>query len=402
MAKTQGTYGPEFRELAETLSQFVEEGREVGASVSVWHGADNLANIWAGYTDPSKSKAWSQDTIANVFSSTKTICALAILMCHDRGLLSVFDPVAKHWPEFAANGKENVLITHLMSHTSGVAGWEEPITQEQVYDVKFSTDRLAAQKPWWEPGTVSGYHGQNQGHLLGEVVRRVSGKSLTEFVRTEIAEPLNADIQVGALEKDWPRIADMIPPVPPPGADPPQLDPDSLLFKMVTNPPVDPANANTAPWRRAEMGAINGHSNAQGLAKALHVLSNNGKTPEGKQFLKPETIDLIFQVQAEGTDLILGVPLRLGIGFGLNTEGAAHIPFMPKGKVAYWGGLGGSICIVDVENNVTVTYVMNRMGHGTSGNDRTGHYVVKAYKALKEKGIVKGEVPTDANVTMPA
>ncbi|KAK3898841.1 beta-lactamase [Staphylotrichum tortipilum] len=388
MTKTHGTYDPAFSRLAELLSKLAEDGSEVGASVSVWHGSDNLVEIWTGYADPAKTRPWNQDTIANVFSCTKTICALAVLMLHDRGLLSVFDPVAKHWPEFAANGKENVLIAHLMSHTSGVSAWDEPITLEQVYDTQYATAKLAEQKPWWTPGTASGYHGQNQGQLLGEVVRRVSGKSLKEFVRTEIAEPLGADVQIGALEKDWHRCAEVIPPVLPPM---PQIDPNGLPFKMMTNPPLDAGSANTPAWRLAELGAINGHSNAQGLAKALHVISNGGKTPDGRQFLKKETVDLIFQIQAEGTDLVLEVPLCMGIGFGLSSEEGAvgSIPFMPKGKVAFWGGWGGSICILDVGNNVTLTYAMNKMGEGTLGNERTAQLAVEAYEALKEKGIVK-------------
>ncbi|KAJ9658490.1 hypothetical protein H2198_003642 [Neophaeococcomyces mojaviensis] len=303
-----------------------------------------------------------------------------------------------YWPEFAENGKETVLVKHLMSHTSGVAGWQEPITQEQVYDTKLSTERLATQAPWWEPGTTSGYHGQNMGHLLGELVHRVSGKSLTKFVQTEIAEPLGADVQIGALEKDWPRIADMIPPVPRPGAH--DLEPGSIPYKVLANPPVIATTANTGPWRLAEMGAINGHSNAQGLAKALHVISNHGKTVHNKQFLKQETIDLIFQTQAEGKGLVLGLPIRIGIGFGINTDGRSlgAAPFMPNGNVTYWGGYGGSICIMDTENNVTFTYVMNKMGNGTLGNERTAEHVVTSYRALAKMGIVKGEIPLIAKI----
>jgi CubicO group peptidase (beta-lactamase class C family) len=179
----------------------------------------------------------------------------------------------------------------------------------------------------------------------------------------------------------------MIPPESPPTLD---LDPNGFLFKMVTNPAADASQSNTPAWRRTEMGATNGHSNAQGLAKALHVLSNNGKTPDGNQFLKQETVDLIFQLQAEGIDKVLGAPLSMGIGFAVSTDFVTEtVPFMPKGKVAFWGGWGGSICVVDVEHNVTVTYVMNRMGNGTLGNERTGQYVVEAYNVLKEKGIVK-------------
>jgi CubicO group peptidase (beta-lactamase class C family) len=398
MATVHGTFDPAFAEVAQNLARHVESGSEIGASLSVWQGSENLVNIWAGHTDQSKSKAWDQDTIANVFSSTKTISALAVLICHDRGLLSVYDPVSSYWPEFATNGKDNIIIRHLMSHTSGVAGWEDPIALEQVYDIKLSTERLANQAPWWKPGTKSGYHGQNMGHLLGELVRRVSGKSLTDFVRTEIKEPLGADVQIGALEEDWPRVAEMIPPVPKPNEPVYELQPGSIPYKVLANPPVIASNANTAAWRRAEMGAINGHTNAQGLAMALHVLSNGGLTVDNKRFLDQKTIDLIFDVQADGIDLVLGLPLRIGIGFGLNTDGAsrAAVPFMPKGRVAFWGGYGGSIGIVDVENKVTVAYAMNKMGNGTFGNERLAEHVVSVYKALKMIGIVTGDIPLEA------
>jgi CubicO group peptidase (beta-lactamase class C family) len=393
MAATQGTYDPAFSNIADLLSRHIDDGSEVGASISVWHGLKNLVHIWGGYADASKTKAWTEDTIANVWSSTKPITTLAVLICHDRGLLSVFEPVAKYWPEFAANGKEHILVKHLMSHTSGVAGWEDPITQEQVYDIEYSTAKLAAQAPWWEPGTASGYHGQNMGQLLGEVVRRVSGKSLTAFVRTEIAEPLQADVQIGAREEDWPRVAELIPPVPRAGA--PEFVPGSLTYKVLMNPPVIATVANSAPWRKAEMGAINGHANSQGLAQALHMISNGGVTCDGKQFLKQETIDLIFQTQADGIDLVLGMPIRIGIGYGINTDGASSgvAPFMPKGKVAFWGGNGGSLIIMDTDNNVTVAYMMNKMGNGTFGNERTAEHVVAIYKSLKEMGVVTGEVP---------
>jgi CubicO group peptidase (beta-lactamase class C family) len=396
MAKIQGTWDPAFVGVADLLAEHVKSGLEHGASISVWHGSENLVDIWGGYADAARSKPWSKDTVANIWSSTKTITALAVLMCHDRGLLSVHDPVAKYWPEFAANGKEKVLIKHIMSHSSGVAGWEEPITPAQMYDVKFATERLATQALWWEPGTASGYHAQNMGHLLGEVVRRVSGKSFTEFVRTEIAEPLNADIQIGALEKDWPRVAQMTPP-------PPRdriLEPGSLAFKVFTNPAIDAENSNTEAWRRAEMGALNGHSNAAALAKVLSVISNRGRTVDNKQFLKEETVDMIFQTQVEGVDLILGGTVRFGIGFGINTGGASQgsVPFVPKGKVAFWGGYGGSINVLDTDHNVTVSYVMNKMGPGTLGNERSVAHVVKVYAALKKKGIIKGDASLVASV----
>lgn len=398
MADVHGAFDPSFDDVVAQFAGHIANDSEIGASLTVLHGSKSLVSIWGGYTTSSKDVAWHQDTIVNVFSSTKTITALAVLICHDRGLLSVHDPVSKYWPEFAANGKDKILIKHLMSHTSGVAGWEDPITLEQVCDTKLSTERLAKQVPWWEPGSASGYHGQNMGHLLGELVHRVSGQSLTEFVRTEIKESLGADVQIGALEADWPRIAQLTPPTNAIDGPAHHLEPGSIPYKVLMNPPVIATNAHTAMWRRAGLGAINGHTNAQGLATALHVISNGGLSMDSKPFLKTETVDLIFETQADGTDLVLNMPLRIGIGFGLNTDGASRsvAPFMPTGRVAFWGGYGGSIGIMDVENQVTVAYAMNKMGSGTFGNERTAEYVVTVYKALRAMGIVTGEIPREA------
>src|SRR5207245_3002562 len=150
----------------------------------------------------------------NVWSSTKTVTSLAALMLVDRGELDVDQPVAKYWPEFGANGKQDVLVRHVMSHGSGVSGLDQPAPVEVLYDWEQATSRMAAQAPWWEPGTASGYHALNYGHLVGEIVRRISGKPLKQFVAEEIAGPLGADFQIGAAEGDWGRIAPVVPPPP--------------------------------------------------------------------------------------------------------------------------------------------------------------------------------------------
>src|SRR5262249_22770625 len=152
--------------------------------------------------------------IVNVWSSTKTVTALAALTLVERGLLDVHAPVARYWPEFAQNGKDRIEVRHVMAHTSGVSGWDPPFTMEDLYDLEASTARLAAQARWWEPGTASGYHGTTFGHLIGELVRRTSGKSLTRFVAEELAGPLDADFQIGARETDGDRIAPIVPPPP--------------------------------------------------------------------------------------------------------------------------------------------------------------------------------------------
>src|SRR5262249_29421202 len=178
-----------------------------------------------------------------------------------------------------------------------------------------ATALLAAQAPWWEPGTVYGYHALTFGHLLGELVRRASGKSLTEFVASEIAGPLGADFQIGAKESDWARCAEIIPPPPLP-LDMASMDPDSPVFKTFTGPVAEAAAANTAGWRQAELGAVNGHGNARSVARVMSAVSLGG-TVDGVRLLSKESIDQVFREQSRGIDLVLGAPLRFGIGYGL-------------------------------------------------------------------------------------
>src|SRR5208283_2312390 len=156
-----------------------------------------------------------ENTIANVFSTTKTMTALAALVLVDRGDLDLDSPVAKYWPEFAAQGKAGIKVRHLLSHTSGVSGWEQPITREDLYDWDRSTALLAAQAPWWEPGTASGYHALTYGHLIGEVIRRITGQRLGEFFAAQIAGPLGADFHIGLPPSAFPRVTNVVsPPIP--------------------------------------------------------------------------------------------------------------------------------------------------------------------------------------------
>jgi CubicO group peptidase (beta-lactamase class C family) len=214
MAEIHGTCDDRFESVRNALAKNLDSGDELGASIVLDLDGDIVIDMWGGFRDQEQTVPWDEHTITNVWSSTKTVTSLAALTLVERGQLDVDAPVARYWPQFAANGKEGVLVRHLMSHSSGVSGLEQPAKVEDLYDWEQSTSRFASQAPWWEPGTASGYHALNFGHLIGEVVRRVSGKSLKQFVAEEIAGPLGADFQIGAVESDWGRIADVVPPPP--------------------------------------------------------------------------------------------------------------------------------------------------------------------------------------------
>jgi CubicO group peptidase (beta-lactamase class C family) len=378
MTEVSGTCDARFAPVRDALAEQLAGGEELGASVVVDVDGTTVVDLWGGWRDAARTVTWERDTITNVWSTTKTVTNLAALMLVDRGRLDPYAPVARYWPEFAANGKDGVEVRHVLAHTSGVAGWDPPFTTEDMYDRGASTRRLAGQAPWWEPGTASGYHAQNQGHLVGELVRRVTGTTLGEFVAAEIAGPVGADFQIGAADADWDRIAPVVPPPPLP-IDLATLDPAGAMYRTFTGPVANAATANTPGWRRAELGALNGHGNARSVARILRVLALGGAA-DGVRLLSPATIELIFDEQSHGVDLVLGVPLRFGIGWALpETE---TVPYVPQGRACYWGGWGGSLIVTDLDRRVTVSYMMNRMAPGIIGSDRSEAYVRAVERCL--------------------
>jgi CubicO group peptidase (beta-lactamase class C family) len=374
MAEIHGEFDVRFEPVRDVLAANLDSGADVGASVAVSLDGELVVDIWGGFTDEAKTTPWERDTITNVWSSTKTVTALCALILADRGELDVDAPVARYWPEFAANGKEGVLVRHLLGHTAGLSGWAEPVTIDDICDWEKATSLLAAQAPWWEPGTASGYHALTQGYLVGEVVRRITGQSLGTFVAKEVAGPLGADFHVGLPPEADHRVANVIPP------PPLQLpeNPPEIMMRTLGNPPLSAEWSWTEMWRRAEIPAANGHGNARSLATIQAVLAGGGEAG-GVRLMSPSGGDIVFREQARGVDLVLGVPLCLGIGFGINSS---DLPISPNPRSCFWGGWGGSIVIVDLDARLVVTYMMNRMGEGTVGDERGMGLLAATYGAL--------------------
>ena len=197
MTEINGNCDERFAGVRDVFAANFDKGLDVGASVAVFIDGEPVIDLWGGHLDAEKTLPWQRDTITNVWSTTKTMTFVAALTLADRGLIDLDGPVARYWPEFAANGKERVLVRHVMAHTAGLSGWEDKIAPEELYDWDKATSLLAAQAPWWEAGQGSGYHALTQGYLMGEIVRRVTGKSFGTFFREEIAGPLGADFHVG-------------------------------------------------------------------------------------------------------------------------------------------------------------------------------------------------------------
>jgi CubicO group peptidase (beta-lactamase class C family) len=391
MANVQGTCDDRFTKIKELLQSYIDSGEEQGASICVNIDGKDVIDIWGGYADEAHTRTWDRDTITCIWSSTKTVCALAALVCIDRGLLDPYEKVSKYWPEFAQNGKENVEVRHFLSHASGLSGWQESITTEDLCDLEKSTKLLEQQAPWWEPGKGTGYHALTMGHLVGELIRRVTGKPIQQFIDEELAQPLGADFQLGAKLQDWGRVADIIPPPPPQPEDNIPEDftnPNSIMFKtFAINPGLNATVANTPLWKASAIAAANGYSNARALVRILSTISL-----QNPAFLSPKTHSQIFTEQQHGTDRCMAAPVRFGLGFAIPGEDTI-LGNLPEGRIASWGGWGGSLVIADVDRRMTIGYVMNKMENAglgqkkegetrAMGNERTKRYVGAVYEAL--------------------
>ena len=377
MTEIQGFCDETFAPLREAFEKCFKEHGDIGASFAVTKDGEYVADLWGGYLDQERTRPWLEDTIVNVYSSTKTMMALVALVLSDRGEIDLYAPVCRYWPEFASNGKERIEVRHLLSHTAGLSGLDNAILEEDLYDWEKIVSLLEQQRPWWEPGTVSGYHAITQGYLVGELVRRVTGRTLGQFFSEEIAEPLSADFYIGTPKEHFPRIGNLIADFETPQFD--DVEPGSIQEKTFKSPLVTTSASRTDKWRLAEIPAANGHGNARSVVKAQTPLANQG-SGFGVDLLSPDGAARIFDEQSNGEDLVLRIPVRFGMGYGLNSSVGG---LGPNTRVAYWGGWGGSLVVLDQDSHLCMSYVMNKMNSGTTLGDLRGiQLVLAAYSCI--------------------
>ncbi len=372
--QVHGFCDPRFERARAAFAANFATGADMGASFAAIIDGAFVVDLWGGFSDAAGTKPWEKDTIVNVYSTTKTMCALTALLCADRGLIDFAAPVAKYWPEFAQAGKDRITVAHLMSHSAGLSGFAEKVAVEDLYDWDRICTLLARQEPWWEPGTRSGYHTVSQGYLVGEVVRRVSGVSLGTLFRTEIAEPLGADFHIGLPPKDDARVAELIPPELSLGDVSSHSDVAKRTFASLH---LNAREPRTEAWRRAEIPAAGGIGNARSVALVQSVLVNGG-VAKGKRILSEAGARRALELQIENDDLVLGIPVRFGLGYGLPS---AVAPF-PNKNTAFWGGWGGSLIVADYDAKMTFSYVMNRMNSTTTGDARVSGLFGGLYAGL--------------------
>jgi CubicO group peptidase (beta-lactamase class C family) len=371
----QGLVPDKYAAVRTAFENNLATGADVGASFCATKDGETIVDLWGGFADAEKTRPWERDTIVNVYSTTKTMTALTALLIADRGQLDFDKPVAHYWPEFAQAGKEKVKVSHLMSHSAGLSSWREKLTLEDVYDWDKVCDLLAKQEPYWEPGTAPGYHALTQGYLVGEVVRRITGKSLGTVFREEIAGPLNADFWIGLPASEDDRVAELIPPEP--GTAVGDGTQSELQANMSNNPGIDVSATRTRAWRAAEIPAAGGTGNARSIAE-IHAILANGGVAKGKRFLSEAGCRKALELQIEGEDLIFAGPARFGLGFGL----AGGIVPLPSPNTIYWGGYGGSLAIIDFDARTSFGYAMNRMMGTTTGDTRAFGLAMAMWAAL--------------------
>ena len=375
-----------FEKARELFSQSIESGYEVGAAITIEIEGETVLDLWGGADDVLEGTKWQKDTIVNVFSTTKGMAAICLLQLVEQGKLDLDLPVSSYWPEFAQEGKESIPVRYLLCHKSGLCGVRKPLDQGAFCNWELICNELASQKPLWEPGTDHGYQAITYGHLVGEVLRRIDGRTIGNYFKEEISEPLNLDFWIGLPDSEFSRVTNMNPSKPGPMQFlfplilklPRVLVPGPMKFLLdfgdtetptgaaFSNPPMqmDPEKgmeANTKKWRNAEIPAANGHGTARAIAKIYGVLANGGSR-DGVHVLKPETIEMARQTQSDGRDLVLGgIHSRFGLGFMLGTE---HINMGPSEGSFGHGGAWGSLGFADPDNKVSLGFVMNQMHPG--------------------------------------
>ncbi|HKC99807.1 MAG TPA: serine hydrolase domain-containing protein [Methylomirabilota bacterium] len=378
-----------FEPVRDALAEALASGFEVGAALAVYVDGRPVIDVWGGYADAARTRRWQRDTIVNLYSVGKAVSAVCALRLVDAGLLDLDAPVARYWPEFAQAEKARLPVRYLLTHQAALPAIARPLPPGAWSRWETITEALAAQEPWWEPGAGHGYHVNTQGFLIGEVVRRITGRTLGGYLRESITGPMGIDFSVGVGPELDPRCADTLPPRPSPeteelqrqmALDPNDLRGEALMRLYAYRNPRDFSGTgvvNTRAWRAAEVPSTNGHGNARAVARLYSALAGDG-TLDGRRLLSREIIARASAEQVHGDDLMLQRPTRFGLGFQL-TMAERRLGPNPCGFGHF--GAGGSLGFADPDARVAFGYAMNQ-GRGGWQHKHVRHFVDLVYAAL--------------------
>lgn len=395
MGESSGWTAKGFEGVREAFESNFAEGNEVGASFAAYHRGHKVVDLWGGVADPETQRPWEEDAIALTFSTTKGVTAACAHKLADEGRLDVDAPVAKYWPEFATAGKEEIPVSYLLSHESGLAWVDGPMSPEEALSWEPVVAALAQQKPSWEPGSQHGYHATTFGWLVGEVIRRVAGMSVGAYLRAEIADPLDLDYWIGLPESAEPRVAKLISFLPEhvtaesladPGDDPflqavaQFLGPETNLGRALFAPGgalADQSIYNSRRMRAAEVPAANGVGDARSLARLYAACIGE---VDGIRLFGPDQLARATTQATEGPNkVLLDLDVQFGLGFMVHTD------LVAVGGPKSFGhfGAGGSMGWADPEAELSFGYVMNKLDLGFAGDTRSFRLVNACYDAVK-------------------
>jgi CubicO group peptidase (beta-lactamase class C family) len=377
-----------FDRVKDAFIENFRERREVGASAAVSIDQRMVVDLWAGLARRDPQSPWTRDTIVNVYSASKGIAALCAHRLVDQGKLDLDAPIARYWPEFAQAGKSELPVHLVLSHRAGLPAIKQPLPSEALYDWDLMTTALAAQAPWWPPGSKHGYHALTFGYLVGELVRRITGKSLGTYLREEFAVPLGLDCFIGFDAAEDSRVADIISPPPIPAEQRESVDaifkdPESMAAKAISNPTMilkiwSARVANSRRWRSAEIPAGNAHTNARAFATLYGALACGG-TYRGYNVLSEESIRRCYTEQSNGPDAVNLTPTRFSMGFNLSLP---EQKMGPNPRAFGHSGAGGSIGFADPDIRVGFGYAMNQMLPGNLIDVRADALIDALYRCL--------------------
>lgn len=354
-----GLCDPRFSAVRAAFANNFAQHGEPGAAVAMSLHGRPVVDLWGGWADRARTAPWQRDTLVNFFSVSKALCTICALRLVEQGKLDLDAPAARMWPEFASAGKEAVTLRHILTHQAGLPSLREPLPAGAMLDWQAMTEALARTEPWWTPGTAHGYHVNTFGFLVGEMVRRVSGRSIGTMLREDVAAPLGADVHIGLPVSEHARTAEYLWPVTTSQQGMPATD-EAMRWNAYWNPPGISGGGyvNTPQWRSAEIPSTNGHGTARGVARVYAMLANGGEIDD-VCILARETIAAATVEHSNGFDLINQRPSRFGLGFQLTQP---ERPLGPNPGAFGHFGAGGSLGYCDPQAGIAFAYVTNDMG----------------------------------------
>jgi len=378
----QGVFDPAFARVADAFVENFAVEEEIGAATAVYVDGSKVVDLWGGYRDAAYAEPWQEDTILCMMSVAKGIAGMAFNMLIDRGLVNPTAPVARYWPEFASNGKEGVLVRHVLDHTAGLPVVRDPMWKGAIFDCDAIVSALERQAPLWEPGTVAAYHIHTQGNLLGEIVRRVTGRRFPQFICDEVTRPLGADYQYGNLsDADLARCATLVPTVEGTLLAKRDTDPDTLVARGFTQFPDEPlpVTLNSTAWRRAEITSASGHGNPRAVARIYAAVARGGTLGE-VTLMSPRTVEDMLVEQHNQIERMQDRPYHQGRGILLNTP--VSVWMGPNMRSFGHHGFGGSIGMGDPDAGIGFSYACNKM-HARGDNGPRARRIIEAlYEAI--------------------